>query len=114
MVKPPFLSALYTRFWLCLAVIGFATTQYLPDPQRLITDELERLLVDTGGINDGVFKSAITPCSNYLDGSTGVNNKTLGRQTAAEWIRTAFRKSHGPTLVFQFFNVDFLCYPVGL
>jgi hypothetical protein len=50
-------------------------------------DELEHLLVDTGGANDGGFKRAITPCTNYVSGS-----QLLGRETAAQWVRVAFRK----------------------
>lgn len=49
-------------------------------------DELEHLLVDTGGFNDGRFRTAITPCTNYVSGS-----QLLGRETAAQWIRVAFR-----------------------
>lgn len=96
-----FSAALFLRFWIFLAISSIiVTTQYLPDSQSQITDELERLLVDTGGINDSVFKSGITPCSNYVDGSTGRNNNTLGRQTAAAWIRTAFRKAYISLLSF--------------
>lgn len=49
-------------------------------------DEIEHLLVDTGGANDGGFRRAITPCTNYVSGS-----QLLGRETAAQWIRVAFR-----------------------
>ena len=52
----------------------------------LVVDELEHLLVDTGGANDGGFKRAIMPCTNYVSGS-----QLLGRETAAQWIRVAFR-----------------------
>lgn len=48
-------------------------------------DEVEHLLVDTGGFNDGGFRRAITPCTNYVSGS-----QLLGRETAAQWIRVAF------------------------
>lgn len=58
-------------------------------------DELEHLLVDTGGINDGGFKAAITPCSNYVSGS-----QLLGRETAAQWIRVAFRMFYSRTHLF--------------
>lgn len=49
-------------------------------------DSLEHLLVDTSGANDAGFKAAITPCTNYVSGS-----QLLGRETAAQWIRVAFR-----------------------
>lgn len=114
MVTTRFLSALSMRSWLYIAVIGVASTQYVPDSQRLTMDELERLLVDTGGINDGVFKSGITPCSNYVDSSTGLNNNTLGRQTASQWIRTAFRKGYGSIFPFRFPMMIFIFHPVGL
>ncbi|KAJ3999040.1 heme peroxidase [Lentinula boryana] len=49
-------------------------------------DELEHLLVDQEGFNSGAyFKRAITPCTHYVNG-----NQTLGRMTAAQWLRTAF------------------------
>ncbi|KAF9040231.1 heme peroxidase [Hymenopellis radicata] len=48
-------------------------------------DELEHLLVDTQGFNDGTFQRAITPCSNYVSGA-----QNLGRETAAQWIRVSF------------------------
>ena len=32
----------------------------------------------------------ITPCSQYVDSSTGLIDNKFGRQTAAEWIRVAF------------------------
>jgi hypothetical protein len=51
-----------------------------------VMDELEHLLVDTGGFNDGGVKKAITPCTNYVSGS-----QLLGRETAAQWLRVAFR-----------------------
>ncbi|KAJ7446580.1 heme peroxidase [Mycena latifolia] len=50
-----------------------------------VIDELEHLLVDTDGFNDGGFQKAITPCSNYVSGS-----QLLGRETAAQWVRVAF------------------------
>ncbi|KIK68410.1 hypothetical protein GYMLUDRAFT_153711 [Collybiopsis luxurians FD-317 M1] len=49
-------------------------------------DELEHLLVDQEGFNRGAyFRRAITPCTNYVNG-----DQTLGRMTAAQWLRTAF------------------------
>ena len=45
-------------------------------------NELEHLLVDTGGYNDGGFKAGVTPCSYYNQGS-----QNSGRQSAAQWVR---------------------------
>lgn len=52
-----------------------------------VMDELEHLLVDTDGFNDAGLQKAITPCTNYVSGS-----QLLGRETAAQWVRVAFRK----------------------
>jgi hypothetical protein len=68
-----------------------------------VMDELEHLLVDNGGFNDGGVKSAVTPCSNYVSGS-----QLAGRETAAQWIRVAFRAylfSH--QLPYGFFQVRY-------
>ncbi|ETW81281.1 heme peroxidase 8 [Heterobasidion irregulare TC 32-1] len=62
----------------------FSSFAFAPNP-ILVSNELEHLLVDTGGANDGGFKRAITPCTNYVEGS-----QLLGRETAAQWIRVAF------------------------
>lgn len=59
-------------------------------------DSLEHLLVDTGGANDAGFKAAITPCTNYVSGS-----QLLGRETAAQWLRVAFRE-FSPFIVHAF------------
>lgn len=67
------------------------TAQYLPNSQALTITELEHLYLDAA---PNGFKSAVSPCSNYFDPSTGGSNNGLGRQTASEWIRTAFRKLH--------------------
>ena len=64
--------------------------QLLPDSKALILHELEHLYLDNPG--PGSIKSTITPCTNYVDSTTGLNNNTLGRQAAAQWVRTAFRK----------------------
>ncbi|KAI9664515.1 MAG: hypothetical protein M1821_005961 [Bathelium mastoideum] len=55
---------------------------YHPTPQ---ISQLEHLLVDTDGAYRSGFKDAITPCTNYLQGP-----QTLGRETAAQWLRVAF------------------------
>lgn len=71
---------------LVLAAVSPAlAASYYPDPK---TSELEHLLVDTGGIDDGGIKAAITPCGVYTMGT-----QTLGRMSAAQWIRVAFHDS---------------------
>ena len=78
--------------WLpCLFILTsyLVTAQYLPNAQALTIQELEHLYLDSAP--NGLL-SAITPCSNYFDPSTGASNNGAGRNTAAEWIRTAFRK----------------------
>jgi hypothetical protein len=69
-----------------LLTIAIAPLSAATTAANLVVDELEHLLVDTGGANDGGFKRAITPCTNYVSGS-----QLLGRETAAQWIRVAFR-----------------------
>ena len=66
------------------------TAQYVANTKALIVKEIEHLYFDAASA--GIL-TAITPCSNYYDPSTGNSNNALGRNTAAEWIRTAFRKS---------------------
>ncbi len=82
---------LTTCLFLCLYFSSFSlvTSQYLPNTQALTTKELEHLYLDAAP--NGLL-SAISPCSNYFDPSTGSSSNSLGRQTASEWIRTAFRK----------------------
>lgn len=87
------------KLWICFATAAIAVAQLPPDSNGFIADELETLLVNTGGLNNGGFAAAITPCSNYVDRTTGQNNNALGRQSAAQWIRTAFRKAHNLILV---------------
>jgi hypothetical protein len=73
--------------WLGLALSCFSlasTTYVWPNH---VMDELEHLLVDGGGFNEGGVKAAITPCTNYVQG-----NQLLGRETAAQWQRVAFRE----------------------
>ena len=65
------------------------TAQYAADTQALIIREIEHLYFDA---DPAGILSAVSPCSNYYDPSTGGSDSTLGRNTAAEWIRTAFRK----------------------
>lgn len=84
------------KLWICLTTAAVAVAQQRPDSRAFIADELENLLVNTGGsgLGNAGFAAAITPCTNYVDRTTGLNNNTLGRQSAAQWIRTAFRKAH--------------------
>ena len=74
---------------LCLIALNSVTAQYLPDSQALTIKEVEHLYLDAA--THGFF-SAITPCTNYQDPTAAAPNNGLGMQTAAEWIRTAFRK----------------------
>ncbi len=78
-------------FSICISFVAFrsATAQYVANTQALIIKEIEHLYFDAASA--GIL-SAVTPCSNYYDPSTGASNTTVGRNTAAEWIRTAFRK----------------------
>lgn len=77
-------------FFLSFTIASLVTAQYLPNTQALTIKELEHLYLDAA---PNGFLTAITPCSNYIDPTTGAPSNTLGRQTAAEWIRTAFRKT---------------------
>ena len=76
--------------WLLLAS-SVVYAQQFADPQAQTISEIESLLFDGNPI--GIF-SGVTPCTIEFDSSTGgkVNN-SLGRQTSAQWIRTAFRKN---------------------
>ena len=80
--------AIYT----CLTVLNLAVAQLLPDSQALIVHELEHYYFDYTG--PAGFKSGIIPCTNYVDSSTGLPDNTLGRQTSAQWLRAAFRRSN--------------------
>ena len=74
---------------ICTIFIKFVLGQYLPVMQSLIIKELEHLYLDAA--SSGLI-NGITPCTNYIDSATGLTSNSLGRETAAEWIRTAFRK----------------------
>ena len=74
---------------LSLLTLKGVTAQYVANTQALTIKEIEHLYFDAAPA--GIL-SAVTPCSNYYDPSTGNSNNALGRNTAAEWIRTAFRK----------------------
>lgn len=84
-------KAMQTLLPVCIAFLALrsVTAQYVANTQALIIKEIEHLYFDAAP--SGIL-SAVTPCSNYYDPSTGASNDSLGRNTAAEWIRTAFRK----------------------
>ena len=82
--------SMFGELILLALLLGTVSSQMLPDSQALVMNELEHLYFDDTG--PAGFKSGITPCTNYVDSSTGSNNNTLGRQTSAQWIRAAFRK----------------------
>lgn len=63
-------------------ISGSLGALFYPTPQASL---LEHLLVDTHGAHSSGFADAITPCKNYVSGA-----QTLGRETAAQWIRVAF------------------------
>ncbi|MCJ1466608.1 hypothetical protein MMC07_005228 [Pseudocyphellaria aurata] len=89
-MKSSLFSKLLLKLWICLAAPAIIVAQQVPDSRSFIVDELETLLVNTGGLNNAGFSAAIDPCTNYVDRTTGQNNNALGRQSAAQWIRTAF------------------------
>ena len=78
-------SFLYT--FTCLLGLQTATAQYTADLSAATIRELEHLYLDSA--NAGFF-AAISPCTNYVNPQGTAPNNNLGRQTAAEWIRTAF------------------------
>jgi hypothetical protein len=81
---------LYSLFSFYLVAVDSIQAQYIPtDTRALTTKELEHYYFDAA--TNGFF-SAITPCTNYQDPTAPAPDNTLGMQTAAEWIRTAFRK----------------------
>ncbi|KAF8320733.1 heme peroxidase [Clavulina sp. PMI_390] len=77
-------SSLIALSTLSAPLLTYATYTW---PSHTI-DELEHLLVDTGGPDDGLVKAAITPCTTYTMGT-----QILGRMTAAQWLRVAFHDS---------------------
>ena len=87
-VKAKAMPTLLFIFISCVTLTS-VTAQYGANTEALVIKEIEHLYFDaaTAGV-----ASAVTPCSNYYDPSTGASNNTVGRNTAAEWIRTAFRK----------------------
>ncbi|KAL8736834.1 MAG: hypothetical protein Q9181_002276 [Wetmoreana brouardii] len=81
-------SFVFSFLWLIqlLAVMN-AYAQQLPDFQAQTISELESIYFDDAL---GGFFSVIRPCTSYIDSTTGKVNNSLGRQTSAQWIRTAF------------------------
>ena len=77
--------------------------QQLPNRTALIMYELEQFLTETSGINERAFERPITPCTNYAENGSTVNNNTLGRQSAAQWIRNAFRMCRNSSWFFLVF-----------
>ncbi|KAN0106079.1 peroxidase [Hyaloscypha variabilis] len=69
-----------------LTILGLlsvaSSTFFYPNAQ---TSLVEHILVDTHGAHSSGFADAITPCTNYVSG-----NQSMGRTTAAQWIRVAF------------------------
>lgn len=84
-------KAMRTLLSICISCVTLrsVTAQYGANTEALVIKEIEHLYFDAASA--GIL-SAVTPCSNYYDPSTGASNNTVGRNTAAEWIRTAFRK----------------------
>jgi hypothetical protein len=79
MVASPPLSRLLLSFTIIPSSIAVF---FYPNPQ---TSLIEHILVDTHGAHSSGFADAITPCSNYVSGV-----QTLGRETAAQWLRVSF------------------------
>ena len=82
--------AMHNLLYICISLVALRSVraQWVANTQTLIIKEIEHLYLDAAP--SGIL-SAITPCSNYYDPSTGGSNNNLGMNTAAEWIRTAFR-----------------------
>ena len=85
------LAAMQGLLSVCIPFVAIrsVTAQYVANTDALIIKEIEHLYFDAAPA--GIL-SAITPCSNYYQPSTGASNNSLGMSTVAEWIRTAFRK----------------------
>ncbi len=61
---------------LFVALISVVSPQMLPDSAALTLNELERHYLDNSG--QAGFKSAIDPCTQYIDSTTGRPNDTFG------------------------------------
>ena len=88
-VPPVIMHSLFLVSCLFTFALNPVVAQYLPNSNALTIQELEHLYLDAA---PNSIISAVSPCSNYIDPSTGASSNGLGRQTAAEWIRVAFRK----------------------
>lgn len=75
---------------LTLTALGLVQAQYLPDSNSITIREFEHIYLDSGAAS---LVTAVQPCAKYTDPQTGKSVSTTGRQSAAEWVRTAFRKS---------------------
>jgi hypothetical protein len=90
---------LLNGFLVLANVIGVYAVFFYPNTEASL---LEHILVDAHGAHSSGFAAAITPCTNvsalpfnsiisrltfarYVNGA-----QTLGRETAAQWIRVAF------------------------
>lgn len=84
-------ETMQTLLCICISFVALrgVTAQWVANTKALIFKEIEHLYFDAAP--SGIL-SAITPCSNYYQPSTGTSDNTVGMNTAAEWIRTAFRK----------------------
>ncbi len=89
-----------------LAIIGSVSAQYVPDKNAEIIRELEHVYLDAGS---AALITAVSPCTNYEDPTTGASSNSLGRQSAAEWIRTAFRKPYLFSLCVFSQNISLHC-----
>ena len=70
-----------------------ASAQLVQDARGQTISELEQLYFDDSPAG---FFAGIKPCTLYFDPSTNSIRNDTGRQTSAEWIRTAFRKLGQP------------------
>lgn len=73
---------LFPRLVALLLISSSFATFFYPTPQASL---IEHILVDTHGAHASGFANAITPCTNYVSGV-----QTLGRETAAQWLRVSF------------------------
>lgn len=74
---------------MALTAVNHVAAQYPPDKNTMIIKELEHLYLDKA---DSGMINGVQPCTQYIDPTTGKPNNNLGRQQAASWIRTTFRK----------------------
>ncbi len=65
-----------------LVISPSIATFFYPSSQASL---IEHILVDAHGAHASGFADAITPCTNYVSGV-----QTLGRETAAQWLRVSF------------------------